>query len=147
MHQLKATPTDRPGLGLLVLVGLESQQIVSFYDSEEPWSCKPGTFGQHRCRAVRRGRAAGEKRQPFMAFSCCSSSHYSYTALVLLHSMNSVKKRRLAGLLEWISSPKVPLKWENSLNTLALFVIYISVKKWTFFHKYRSTFLITFCYM
>ena len=62
MHQLKATPTDRPGLGLLVLVGLESQQIVSFYDSEEPWSCKPGTFGQHRrCRAVRWG--AGGRRE------------------------------------------------------------------------------------
>ena len=107
MHQLKATPTDRPGLGLLVLVGLESQQIVSFYDSEEPWSCKPGTFGQHRrYRAVQRGRAAGEKRQPFMAFSCCSSSHYSYTALVLLHSMTSDKRLRLAGLWKCIRKPQ-----------------------------------------
>ena len=124
MHQLKATPTDRPGLGLLVLVGLESQQIVSFYDSEEPWSCKPGTFGQHRCRrAVQRGRAAGEKRQPFMAFSCCSSSHYSYTALVLLHSVTSDKMLRLADLLECTSKPQIPIRREKSLNDLALFVI------------------------
>ena len=117
-------PTKRPGLGLLVLVGLESQQIVSFYDSEEPWSCKPGTFGQHRCRrAVQRGRAAGEKRQPFMAFSCCSSSHYSYTALVLLHSVTSDKMLRLADLLECTSKPQIPIRREKSLNDLALFVI------------------------
>ena len=145
MHQLKATPTDRPGLGLLVLVGLESQQIVSFYDSEEPWSCKPGTFGQHRCRAARRGRAAGEKRQPFMAFSCCSSSHYSYTALVLLHSMTSDKKLRLADLLEWTSKPKVPLRWEKKSEDFGyfcgtpIFVIYV-LKICLFFHNCRSTF-------